>query len=204
MTREEAIERLKTMRWEHATNPCPDRTAFDMAISALSEQESLKERMEKLYLVESLKEDFENLTKENERLRNALSENKGDLISRQAIEEINSEIPKIHELFDIAYEYNKEDSTRTELSQKCTTYLLDIWQTLGAIVDNYPSAENKREWIPTSERLPEIGQCVLCSLGEFSDHQIVLAQYSSAKWWDYVEAWQPLPEPYKAEKRGEI
>lgn len=37
MTREEAIERMKTMRWEHATNPCPDRTAFDMAISALSE-----------------------------------------------------------------------------------------------------------------------------------------------------------------------
>ena len=37
MTREEAIERMKTMRREHATNPCPDRTAFDMAISALSE-----------------------------------------------------------------------------------------------------------------------------------------------------------------------
>ncbi len=36
MTNEEAIERMKTMRWEHATNPCPDRTAFDMAISALS------------------------------------------------------------------------------------------------------------------------------------------------------------------------
>lgn len=66
-----------------------------------------------------------------------LKENEGDSISKQAIEEINSEIPKIHELFDIAYEYNKEDSTRTELSQKCTTYLLDVWQTLGAIVDNF-------------------------------------------------------------------
>ena len=38
MDREEAIERLKTMRWEHATNPCPDRTAFDMAISALEQK----------------------------------------------------------------------------------------------------------------------------------------------------------------------
>lgn len=64
------------------------------------------------------------------------AENKEELISKQAIEEINSEIPQIHELIDIAYEYNKEDSTRTELSQKCTTYLLGVWQTLGAIVDN--------------------------------------------------------------------
>ena len=38
MTKEEAIERLKTMMWEHATNPCPDRTAFDMAISALEQK----------------------------------------------------------------------------------------------------------------------------------------------------------------------
>jgi hypothetical protein len=82
----------------------------------------------------------------------ALSENKGDLISRQAIEEIKSEIPKIHELFDIAYEYNKEDSTRTELSQKCTTYLLDVWQTLGAIVDNFPSVEKQGEWIKTKDQ----------------------------------------------------
>lgn len=36
MTKEEAIKRMESMRWEHATNPCPDRTAFDMAISALS------------------------------------------------------------------------------------------------------------------------------------------------------------------------
>lgn len=37
MTREEAIERLKTMRWEHATNSTnPDHEAFDMAIEALS------------------------------------------------------------------------------------------------------------------------------------------------------------------------
>ncbi len=55
--------------------------ALDMAISALSEQKSLKERMEQLYLEESLKEDLENLIKENERLRNALSENKGEWIA---------------------------------------------------------------------------------------------------------------------------
>lgn len=55
----------------------------------------------------------------------------------KAIEEINSEISKVHELVDIAYEYNQKDSTRTELSQKCTTYLLDVWQTMGAIADDF-------------------------------------------------------------------
>lgn len=94
---------------------------------------------------------------ECEKLMNEIEENrdkevvvvstKNDLFSRQAIEEINSEIPKIHELFDIAYKYNQEDSTRTELSQKCTTYLLDVWQTLGAIVDNYSPAENKEDTV---------------------------------------------------------
>ena len=56
--------------------------------------------------------------------------------------------------------------------------------------------ENKREWIPVSERLPEMGQYVLCSLN-FADYRIVIASYNSQEWWCYVEAWQPLPEPYK-------
>ena len=44
MTRDEAIERLKTMRWEHATNPCPDRTAFDMAIESIEQVGCLTDR----------------------------------------------------------------------------------------------------------------------------------------------------------------
>lgn len=81
MTREKAINLIGGMKSDLSDfYDDNDLTALDMAISALSEQESLKERMEKLYLVESLKEDFENLTKENERLRNALSENKGEWI----------------------------------------------------------------------------------------------------------------------------
>jgi len=36
MTREEAIQRIKDIRWEHATNSCPDREALNMAIEALS------------------------------------------------------------------------------------------------------------------------------------------------------------------------
>lgn len=35
MTNEEAIERIKVIRWEHATNKCPDREALDIATKAL-------------------------------------------------------------------------------------------------------------------------------------------------------------------------
>lgn len=55
------------------------QSAYDCGYNkALSEQESRKEKMEKLYLEESLKEDLENLIKENERLRKVIFENKGE------------------------------------------------------------------------------------------------------------------------------
>ena len=59
------------------------------------------------------------------------------MTKEQKIDEINDSISKVQELFDIAFEYNKNDDNRTELSQKCTTYLGDIWQTLGAIRDEF-------------------------------------------------------------------
>ena len=118
----------------------------------------------------------------------------GNLISRQAVEEINSEIPKIHELFDIAYEYNKEDSTRTELSQKCTTYLLDMWQTLGAIVDNYPSVENKGEWIESKERSGH-WYCSVCG-GIHTDPE-------TGKWREIFDYKYPFCPNCGADMRGE-
>lgn len=53
----------------------------------------------------------------------------------EIIREIDDSISKVRELFDIAFEYNKNDDNRTELSQKCTTYLVDVRQILGAIRD---------------------------------------------------------------------
>lgn len=57
------------------------------------------------------------------------------MTKEQEIDEINSSISKVRELFDIAFEYNRNDDNRTELSQKCTTYLGEVWQTLAAIRD---------------------------------------------------------------------
>lgn len=71
MTREEAIERMKTMRWEHATNPCPDRTAFDMAISALSEnKEDLINKQEQIN---------QDLVYENDRLLSVIEDIKAEI-----------------------------------------------------------------------------------------------------------------------------
>ena len=70
-------------------------------------------------------------------------------------------------------------------------------------------SENKGEWIPISERLPEIHQDILLELrsGEMlTGFKAETEPYFYCHGVDgcYVEpqnvlAWQPLPEPYKAE-----
>lgn len=81
-----------------------------------------------------------------------------------------------------------------------------LWD-MSELIDLCISAlsENKGEWIPVSKRLPEMGIYVLCACqaniydvfeltpeGWFHDvkHTYMLG---------FVKAWQPLPEPYKAE-----
>lgn len=67
-------------------------------------------------------------------------------------------------------------------------------------------SENKREWIPVSERLPKMGVRVLCACQ--ADLYDVLKLTPDGWFYDtrhtymfgFVKAWQPLPEPYKAEK----
>ena len=71
-------------------------------------------------------------------------------------------------------------------------------------------SENKGEWIPVFERLPENNDDVL--VYDYSD--IFVAWYSgiNGNWcsadnrfdeYTPILAWMPLPEPYKAEKGGE-
>lgn len=66
---------------------------------------------------------------------------------------------------------------------------------------------NKSRWIPVSERLPEKEGLYLVSVKNEHDRR-----YSKTCWFhgngnwfarQDVIAWQPLPEPYKAEKGGE-
>lgn len=58
-----------------------------------------------------------------------------NMTNDKKINGLNDAISKIRDLFDVAFEYNKYDESRTELSQKCTTYLVGVWQTLAALRD---------------------------------------------------------------------
>ena len=63
-------------------------------------------------------------------------------------------------------------------------------------------SENKGEWIPVSERLPEENTKVY--LVCFDDGYISSIMYDRGKWLiggNNIIAWMPLPEPYK--KGGE-
>lgn len=82
----------------------------------------------------------------------------------------------------------------------------DVEQVLGDIEDadvvDVPDT-NVVKWIPCSERLPEANQIVMCSIKkEYANHRIVLQRFANEEYWHngIVEAWMPLPEPYKGEE----
>lgn len=92
-----------------------------------------------------------------------------------------------------------------------------VYENIGDLIDsitvivnilaeeyNQDSTKKNQEWIPVTERLPEKhGHYLVCS-----KDVIWVAVYYNYTWWGVekrcrwgdVEAWQPLPEPYKEEQ----
>lgn len=76
------------------------------------------------------------------------------------------------------------------------------------IIGCLPSEQPEWKWIPCSERLPEIGQSVLLSVGGMYSAEGCLREdgdWAQFRWdaiqrKDMVGAWKPLPEPYKGEQ----
>lgn len=64
----------------------------------------------------------------------------------------------------------------------------------------YQDGLNADKWIPCSERPPKEGEYVFASVKkDVAEHRIIISKYDMQYYWHngYIEAWQPLPEPYK-------
>ena len=115
-----------------------------------------------------------------------------DLISRQAAMKLLQD--------DWQASESRGDDERAEIAK---------WHYIG--ISNLPSAQPERtgKWIPCSERLPEEGRYLVnCSLSVFSPQ---VMNYSDGEWYydgcqsmdleiPTINAWMPLPEPYKEEQ----
>ena len=117
-----------------------------------------------------------------------------DLISRkEAIEKIESHTRVGDELYPLT-DTDKILNHAFEIAASC--------------VYNLPSAQPEQRWIPCSERLPEDEQPILFSTTTGRVHQGRFHRDNSVNRWyssldkmraynNVVNAWMPLPEPYK-------
>lgn len=73
-------------------------------------------------------------------------------------------------------------------------------------IDSMPTIEPEQRWIPVTERMPEVGQTVICQCR--ADIMELLKLDSCGDWFKdaehvymsgFVLAWMPLPEPWKGE-----
>ena len=55
----------------------------------------------------------------------------------EILEELREEYHKCDELFNIAYELNGSDYTRTAFTQKVTSYISEVMQTLGFLIGEF-------------------------------------------------------------------
>ena len=127
-----------------------------------------------------------------------------DLISRQAaIDALAKEMPSLTTP-DGCGEFDHDIQITDEAFVDCMQ-----------IINELPSAQPEQRWIPCSERLPETEEFVLASLtGKYRnitfEHACEIADYADGEWLVYayphmsaekceelIEAWMPLPEPYK-------
>lgn len=126
-------------------------------------------------------------------------EKMGDLISRQAAIEycyalINAENPSDPR---DEWNYSQERINQTEVILHHLEFM--------------PSAQAEPQWISCSERLPDVAQRVLLSghgqvmvgmLHSFGKYSLEPTGISYVYPKDDIEAWMPLPEPWKGEHDG--
>ena len=96
----------------------------------------------------------------------------------------------------------KEDALKPYTKESTQIWMDDVYNYLNGLQSySFPDRE-KGEWIPTSERNPDIYKRAEKYLITDDVGQVRTACFTNsgeACWWTYpnVVAWQPLPEPYK-------
>ena len=127
------------------------------------------------------------------------------------VDDYENEIADLHNRLDIA-EYDKERykeeitileaENKEELTnEKAIAFLQDN----GWLVEHdrimTSGIENKGEWIPVSERLPEKDGQYLVTYDREDEIKVNISYFDRHGFWvGNVVAWMPLPEPYKAER----
>lgn len=87
----------------------------------------------------------------------------------EILEELREEYYKCDELFNIAYELNGSDYTRTAFTQKVTSYMSEVMQTLGFLIGEFEREEIQEQILEDAAEIEadydvDISDCVVnCS-----------------------------------------
>lgn len=101
-----------------------------------------------------------------------------------------------------------EATARFKIESQIKMSVCDTLKEIAEGMDYIDVRENKGEWIPVSERLPEKNVWVLVTVEKSGKcFQEIMRRSNYFEAWiddidyytDEIIAWQPLPEPYKAE-----
>lgn len=87
----------------------------------------------------------------------------------EILEELREEYHKCDELFNIAYELNGSDYARTAFTQKVTSYMSEVMQTLGFLIGEFEREQIQEQISEEAYELDEeydtdISDCIVnCS-----------------------------------------
>ena len=87
----------------------------------------------------------------------------------EILEELREEYHKCDELFNIAYEINGSDYIRTAFTQKVTSYMSEVMQTLGFLIGEFEREEIQEQILEDAAEIEadydvDISDCIVnCS-----------------------------------------
>ena len=88
----------------------------------------------------------------------------------EVLSELREEYSKCNDLFNIAYELNSNENTRTAFSQKVTSYMIEVMQTLGFLIGEFEREEVENQILENAAEIQadydvDISDCVInCSI----------------------------------------